>query len=426
MALQENRNINRITIVGGGTSGYLTAFYLSKTYPAKTITWIYPEVNEPIGVGEALIPDVSHFLNDLGISHSDVILHCNGTLKVGIKFEDFNAPGESFTFPFGIGEGIKHNSASIDRIMKVDTVPDDMLEYSDISVHFRASELLAYMDTLVPAIPNLKVERRTATLEELAGTYDLLIDSTGFRRRIANWPDNFVSIADRVPNNSALVFRHKYTDMPAQCKPYSIFKAMNYGWIWNIPLGDQLAVGYVHDNKFDAMPEFLEYIKHKFGLDVTADQIGRVAMQTGRNKVHLKDNVVAIGLASAFIEPIESTGLYLVTSALKKLAQYIDGTLDEEVYNQSINDEFDAVTNFIIAHYKYSSRTNEYWDHYKDIPVEDHKELDIFPAEAWDYVLAGFRDDVVRPADTIDPKDLIGIAKGTPYYKWIKDESNFK
>lgn len=421
MALQENRNIRRIAIIGAGTSGYLTAFYLAKNYPDKEIVWTYPEENSPIGVGEALIPDVSHFLNDLGISHRDIIKHCNGTLKLGILFDGFNQEGEKFTFPFGIGQTEKYNSSSLDRMIATNKVPDNIYEYGDISVHFRASDILKYMDTLVGQFKNLTIIRKDATADDAKG-FDLVIDSTGFKKLLTNWDDNFVEISDKVPNNRALVFRHAYTDKQVQCVPYSIFKAANNGWIWNIPLGDQLAVGYVHCDKFDVMDEFVEYVQQKFHLTVDKKDIGTVRMRTGRNKIHMKDNVVAIGLCSAFIEPIESTGLYLTTSALKRLTRYIDGSLNENNYNQETNDEFDGVMNFIIAHYKYSKRSNEYWNLYKDVPVEDWREIDIFPSEAWDYVLSGFRSDVARPKDAINPQELIDIQRGKHFYKWLENE----
>lgn len=421
MALQENRNIRRIAIIGAGTSGYLTAFYLAKNYPDKEIVWTYPEENSPIGVGEALIPDVSHFLNDLGISHRDIIKHCNGTLKLGILFDGFNQEGEKFTFPFGIGQTEKYNSSSLDRMIATNKVPDNIYEYGDISVHFRASDILKYMDTLVGQFKNLTIIRKDATADDAKG-FDLVIDSTGFKKLLTNWDDNFVEISDKVPNNRALVFRHAYTDKQVQCVPYSIFKAANNGWIWNIPLGDQLAVGYVHCDKFDVMDEFVEYVQQKFHLTVDKKDIGTVRMRTGRNKIHMKDNVVAIGLCSAFIEPIESTGLYLTTSALKRLTRYIDGSLNENDYNQETNDEFDGVMNFIIAHYKYSKRSNEYWNLYKDVPVEDWREIDIFPSEAWDYVLSGFRSDVARPKDAINPQELIDIQRGKHFYKWLENE----
>lgn len=396
---------------------------MAKQYPAKEIVWTYPEENSPIGVGEALIPDVSHFLNDLGISHRDVVRNCNGTLKLGIMFDGFNQEGEKFTFPFGVGQTNKHNSSSLDRMIATNKVPDDIYDYKDISVHFRATDLLAYMDTLVGQFKNLTVVRKQATKDDAVG-FDLVVDSTGFKKLLTNWEDNFVGISDKVPNNKALVFRAPYTDKQFQCVPYSIFKAANHGWIWNIPLGDQLAVGYVHCDKFDVMDEFVEYIQEKFHMKVEKADIGSVGMRTGRNKVHLKDNVVAIGLCSAFIEPIESTGLYLTTSALKRLKSYIDGTLSEHEYNQQTNDEFDGVMNFILAHYKYSKRSNEYWDMYKNAEVEDGKEIEIFPAEAWDYILSGFRSDVTRPKDTVNPQELINIQRGKKFYSWLENERN--
>lgn len=402
----------------------MTAFHLSKTYPDKAITWIFPEENNPIGVGEALIPDVSHFLNNLGISHEDVIKHCNGTLKLGIVFDGFNEPGDKFSFPFGVTDTSEHNAASVERIMETARIPHNILDYGDISVHFRSTELLAYMDTLAPGIPNLTVHRRSVNKEDLGNSYDLLIDSTGFGRFIMNLPDNFKSIQDVIPNNRALVYRHSYTDIEKQQVPYSVFKAMDHGWIWNIPLGDELAIGYVHCDKFDVGLEFAEYVKEKFGEIVDPQSFRSVSMKTGRNEIHMKDNVVAIGLASAFVEPIESTGLYFVTSALTKLCNYIDGTMKESEYNELTNNEFDAVVNFIVAHYKYSKRSNDYWDLYKNTDVEDYRTIEIFPPAAWDYILAGFGQGAKRPMYEVNGRELIDIHRGTPYNEWIKNAKN--
>jgi hypothetical protein len=194
---------------------------------------------------------------------------------------------------------------------------------------------------------------------------------------------------------------------------------MNYGWIWNIPLGDQLAMGYVHDDKFDAMPEFIQAIKEKFNIEVSEKDIRRVKFTTGRCKVHLKDSVVRLGLASGFIEPLESTGIYLVTSAIEKITRFIDGEITEEDYNRQVNQNFDDIINFIVAHYKYSKRENEYWNHYKNLPVDRYRATEIFPQEAWDYILSGFDDTVQTPSDEMDPKEMIRIQKGTPYTEWL-------
>lgn len=430
MALQKDRDIRRITIVGGGTTGYLAAFYFSINYPNKEITWIYPKDNNPIGVGESLIPRSSQFINKFnrtgkaGLGHLDIIKHCNGTAKLGIIFDGFNRPGEKFDFPFGFGERTSFNTASIKRIMYTEKIPENILDYPDISTHFRTTELLEYLGRLSNDIPNLIIKRQEVTLEELSGTYDLLIDSTGFNSKLSFIPANFEDISHIIPNNCALVYRHEYTNKKEQCKPYSIFKAMDYGWIWNIPLGDQIAMGYVHCDKYDVKDQFIEYVENKLGIKIDPNKIGKVKFTTGRNKIHLKDNIVRIGLASGFVEPLESTGIYLITSSIEKITQYIEGSLSEYEYNNAVNQAFDDIVNFIVAHYKYSKRDNEYWNHYKNIPVEKYKETEIFPKEAWDYILSGFDETLPAPTEPIDPAELIKIHRGMPYQIWLENAKN--
>jgi tryptophan halogenase len=421
MALQENRNIRRITIVGGGTSGYLAAFYLSKNYPEKEITWIFPEENNPIGVGEALVPKSSDFLLSIGISHKDILKYCNGTLKLGILFDGFNKKGENFFFPFGIGVDDKHNGSSINYIMQKDLIPDTILEYRDMATHFNTVEFAKYLDKRTHEFDNLKILRNTVNLTELEGTYDLLIDSTGFKRHMSKQPDNFEDISHIIPNNRALTCRIKYTDKSKQCLPYSLFKAMDYGWCWHIPLGDKLSFGYVHDNKFDVREEFISHVKDYMGIDPI--EINVVNFITGRNKVHLKDNIVSIGLASTFVEPIESTGIYLIISAIERLKLYIDGEITEHEYNLQTNETFDGIVNFIAAHYKYSKRDNEYWNHYKNLKIENYKETRLFPVEAWRYVLSGFGLNEY-PKESMDPREFINIQKGTSYVKWLESIRN--
>ena len=359
-----------------------------------------------------------------GVTHSDVIRNCNGTLKLGIVFDGFNRPGEKFDFPFGLGVEPQFNSASLRRMMQTDKVTDNILDYPDVSTHFRSTDLLTYLDQFTDKIPNLKVIRNTVTLEELENTYDLLIDCTGLNSKFSYQPDNYVDISDKIPNNAAFVFRLPYTDKEKQLKPYSMFKAMEAGWVWHIPLGDQLAMGYVHCDKFDVRNEFVEYIKSYTGVDVDPSQLRKVPFVTGRCKRHLTGNVVRIGLASGFVEPLESTGIYLITASLEKIKQYIDGELEEDEYNNRVNQEFDDIINFIVAHYKYSKRDNEYWNYYKDIPVEKYKPTDLFPIEAWDYILSGFDENISTPLEQIDPRELIRIHRGIPYAEWLENEKN--
>ncbi len=342
--------------------------------------------------------------------------HANGTLKLGSKFEEFSL-GENFNFPFGIGDG------SVDKIMDLCKIPDNILDYDGISVHFRATELLRYLDTIYPQFSNLNIIRETATLADLNGTYDMILDSTGFGRHILGVDEGFVPLDDRVPNDTAYVYRQEYTDKKTQFLPYTLFTGMDYGWIWNIPLGDEIAFGYVHDGKYDVKDDFIKYLNGKLSVEVDQSKIFKVRMQTGRNTTHLKDNKLYIGLASSFIEPIQSTGLYLVVNSLTNIQKYIDGEIEETQYNININNEFDSIVDFVLCHYKYSNRKNDYWNSYKHIDINLYESNEIFPDDAWKHILSGFGEDKV-PEYKLDTIDYIKIIKGNNYKDWY--ESNFK
>jgi tryptophan halogenase len=418
-------NIQNITVVGAGTTGYLTVFHLCETYPDKKITWIYPEENNPIGVGEAIIPDVSRFLNNFGITHKDVLKNCNGTLKFGIKFKGWNTENEDFSFSFGYGSpNIKHNSASQTRIIETKKIPKKILEYSSISTHFRVTELLEYMEKIKEKYSNLTVIRKKVNLNDVKNSYDLIVDCTGFEKSVSYIPNNFKSITNKIPNNQVLLFRHSYTDREKQCVPYTVAEAMNYGWCFNIPLRNELACGYVHDNKFDIKDEFINYLQEKFNIEVNESNFKSLKMVTGRNEIHLKNNIVAVGLASCFVEPLESTGLWLVVDAVTKLCDYIDGKITEEEYNNYINNNFDAIVDWIVSHYKYSKRSNEYWDFYKNVPVKRNP-IEIFPDSGWDVILSAFIPEVKRPVEPLDAKELIEIHKGEHFHEWILKEENY-
>jgi|SaaInlV_150m_DNA_3_1039698.scaffolds.fasta_scaffold00428_5 tryptophan 7-halogenase len=433
MALQENRKLDRIAVVGGGTAGYVTTLFLCSTYPNKEIRWIYPEDNITIGVGEAIVPYVSNFMDKAGISIKDVIRECKGTLKLGIKFKDFRRVGHEFTFPFGIDA---EESAKISKIMETGKIPNDMLDYQDISNHFDVNDLMSYMDQVFDTFDNLTVERRTVKLAELSD--DMVIDCTGFSRNIfddaAPTATNFVDISSIIPNNEALIYRADYSDINTQRKPFSTFTGMKSGWSWEIPMKDKIGIGYVFPEGANVEDEFLEYLCDYFDRDVKLEDLNRVPMKTGRNEEHIIESenqtVVSVGLSSFFIEPIESTGLYLVVRAIEMLKEYIDGNSTSGQFNEAFNHEFDTVLDFIIAHYKYSDRPEQYWKDYSNIESALFGENNLFPKEAWTFILGGFEqnpegyDKLIN--NEISDKDLLNIIKGTDYNDWLNDESNFK
>jgi tryptophan halogenase len=421
MALPKNRDTDRITVIGAGTSGYLTVLYLCTKFPNKHITWIYPEINQPIGVGEASVPEVQEFLNTLGICLDDVIRNCNGNFKIGVKFVDWWKKGHTFYHPFGLTDT---ESLELEYMMQNNRIPDNLLtDYHDLASHFDVKLLTAYLDQHFTKFNNLTIERKFVnSLEEVVDT--VVVDCTGFNKSFINQidPNNFVSITDIIPNNQVFVYRADYLDKSVQQVPYTTMIAQDYGWIWNIPLADKITYGYVHNSKYDVRQSFIDYVETQVG-PIDASKVNTVAMTTGRNKNHIlhTDNktVCSVGLSSCFIEPLEATGLYLTIFGIRLLGQYIEHELTDNVYNETYNNEFDAVLDFVVAHYKYSERDNEYWRHYNNLDIALYKSNGIFPARSWDYIIAGFKD---TPRELkIKAESILKLRKGLPFNEWMKN-----
>lgn len=355
---------------------------------------------------------MTSFLKDLGIDIKTILNELNGSLKLGIKFKDFYKEGESFNHPFG--ENV-FESFNISYMMDNDTVPDNILEYNEIATHFDVRELMQYLDNVLPQFKNLIIERGEVTdINELKE--QTIVDCTGFRKSIINQflPNNFNSIIDKIPNNTALVYRAPYKNKN-QKVPYTTCQAMDNGWIWNIPLGDQLSIGYVHDNKNNVLKEFIKYIVSIFG-ECHTEHIIEIPMITGRNEKHIYEGesktIIALGLSSFFIEPLESTGLYLVQYGIKCLDKYLKEQISADYYNTDYNNEFDVILDFIIAHYKYSDRTGEYWEYYKDLEIQEYRENNIFPVLSWEYILKGFDRSNFKP---VMDRSFFSARKGTKY-----------
>ena len=144
-------------------------------------------------------------------------------------------------------------------------------------------------------------------------------------------------------------------------------------------------------------------------------------MKIGRNKAHLVDNVVCIGLSSCFIEPLESTGLYLIVTSIELLGKYINSEITSIEFNNAINDEFDTILNFILAHYKYTQNDNNYWNFYKDLQVDNFKENNIFPCTSWEYILDGM-DQYTKNTERLPIREMLHLLKQSTYNEWLDNE----
>jgi tryptophan halogenase len=426
--------IDKLTIVGAGTSGYLTVLYFCKKYPEMKVTWIYPEVNQPIGVGEATVPQVQRFLGELGISVQDMILNCNANLKIGAKFEDWSPIQKSFFHPFGDTD---ESCMDLEWFLQNNQVPPDILErYPDsvgiqensfppFATNFDVRELCKYLDKIFSTFNNLTIQRRK--IEDANEIEDKhIVDATGFAKVLINkgQPENFHSIKHIIPNNRSWVYRAKYSDIENQQQPYTTITAVTHGWIWTIPLKDVVTFGHVYDDKYDTKQEYIDFVESKLGYKIDESKIQDVKIISGRNIKHIRHDgektIYSVGLSSYFIEPIEATGLYLCSYGIRLLDELLNGRIDEPHYNSDYNREFDAVCDFVSSYYKFSKNTNEYWNHFKTLNVEKHRQNGIFPTRSWNLILAGMGQE--DKEYKIKAERILKIRKdNVKYSQWLKD-----
>ena len=371
-------------------------------------------------MGEASVPEVQEFLNTLGICLDDVIRHCNGNFKLGVKFVDFYKPGHTFYHPFGASDT---ESLELEYMMQNNRIPDSLLtDYHDLASHFDVRLLTAYLDNYFNKFNNLTIKREyVADLSTVADNF--VVDCTGFSKSFINqlMPDNFVSLTKIIPNDQVYVYRADYVNKAEQQMPYTTMIAQEHGWIWNIPLADKITYGYVHSSQYDVKQDFINYVQSIVG-SIDESKVNLVPMTTGRNKVHIMHTdktVCSVGLSSCFIEPLEATGLYLTVFGIRLLGEYINNNITDEQYNATYNSEFDAVVDFVAAHYKYSTRDNDYWDHYGNIPIELYRPNGIFPNRSWEYIMAGFTE---QPRELkIKAESILKLRKGLPFNEWMKN-----
>ena len=184
-----------------------------------------------------------------------------------------------------------------------------------------------------------------------------------------------------------------------------------------------MTFGYIHDDQYDVRQEFIDFVESKVGYKIDQNKIGNVPMITGRNINHIRhqDNktIYSVGLSSFFIEPLEATGLYLTSFGIKLLDKLIHNEITEDYYNSEYNREFDAVTDFIAAYYRYSNNTNKYWDTFKKLDIKKHRKNYIFPERSWHYILTGLGEEERKLK--ITAQSILKVRKGITYREWLKN-----
>jgi tryptophan halogenase len=416
---------SRVLIVGGGTAGWMTATYLRAAFGDRVeITLVESDRVGAIGVGEATFSTVRHFFRYLGLEEREWMPPCNATYKLGIRFENWREPGHVFYHPFerlravegfSLADWWSHVRLS-DRFDQdcfvIATLCDNKRapRYLDGSLfegdldeegsrvyrttlseqdtqfpyayHFDASLLAEFLTAHGTArgVEHVRDEVLSVALDArgwIEGvrtrdhglmTADLFVDCTGFRGLLINQAleEPFTSFQDVLPNDRAVALRVPVDTERAGIRPCTTATAMDAGWIWTIPLYDRIGTGYVYAEGY-CTPDEAERTLRAF-VGPAADELpaNHIRMRIGRCERSWVNNCVAIGLASGFVEPLESTGIFFIQHGVEELVKHFpDATFSPELrdsYNRQVGRCIDGVREFLALHYRAAARAdNDYW-----------------------------------------------------------------
>ena len=408
----------RVVIVGGGTAGWMTAAALAKLLPNRCdLRLVESEQIGIVGVGEATLPHIRAFNERLGIRECDFMAWTRGTFKLGIEFRDWGKRGDSYIHPFGTfgrgrGDVDFHHHWTRLKLMGLDMPPLEEFSFGctmarmnrfDIpstdpqrlastfgyAYQFDATLFAPYLRSLAEGLGVRRTEGMVVDVKRDGESGDIMsialgdgeivegdffVDCSGFRSLLLGdaLEEPFQDWSRWLPADRAMAMPcHTRTDVT----PYTSAIAMPAGWRWRIPLQHRTGNGYVYSSAFlsdDAAARALEQA-------VEGEAIAQprpLRFRAGRRERSWVNNCVAIGLASGFLEPLESTSIYLVQAAITALLELFPEThvspIDRNEFNRLIDFEYDRIRDFLILHYHATTRDDSpFWDYVRTMPIPD-------------------------------------------------------
>jgi tryptophan halogenase len=426
--MEDDKRIRSIAILGGGTAGWVSASLLARTLHQQGCTISVVESPEigTIGVGEATIPPITDFLKILGINEADFIRHTQATFKLGIKFLDWREPGQAYWHPFGtFGSAINrrpffhywhkakargwtphfHDFSLCSALGEMGRFrfpdantpgPASGLRYA---LHFDAGLVANYLRIYAERLGVARLEK-TVTLASLtekghidalhltAGTTlsaDLFLDCSGFRGLLIEQTlkAGYVEWNRWLPCDRAVAFP---TDVGPSRPPYTQARARAAGWQWRIPLQHRAGNGHVYASAEMSDQAALDDLLATLGKPPRAEP-RFLRFTTGRRHRFWIGNCVAIGLASGFLEPLESTSIHLAMSGIYNLLDHFPdrdfAPANIASYNDELAAEIEHVRDFIILHYAATQRGDTpFWNHCRTMVLPDSltERIDLYKA----------------------------------------------
>jgi tryptophan halogenase len=419
--------IQSIVIVGGGTAGWMSAAFLARlALPGCRITVVESDDIATIGVGEATIPYIATFNEYLGLDEDDFLRNTQGTFKLGIEFVNWGQIGESYMHGFSpIGSELDHvncyqywlkmhqmgqapdlgefsvgvvaakNAKFMRRRPEMTSSP---LSHVFNAFHFDAGLYAKYLRRYAEArgvlhqegkIVQTRLRERDGFIDAVvlesgqAIGGDLFIDCSGMRALLLGQAlgVEFDDWSRWLPCNRAIAVP---CESARPLLPYTRATAHSAGWQWRIPLQHRIGNGHVYSSEFMGQDEAMSTLMNNLDGKALAEP-RCIAFVPGRRKTTWIKNCVAVGLSSGFFEPIESTNIHLIQTAIQRVATLLPGMdfwqPDIDEYNRQTQFEYERIRDFIVLHYKLTRRDDSpFWNHCRRMEIPDtlqHK-MDLF------------------------------------------------
>ena len=424
-----SEKLKSILIVGGGSAGWMAAALLSHLFQGLyRIRLVESEEIGTIGVGEATIPAIKKFNELLELDEARFMRLTQGTFKLGIQFNNWDRIGSSYIHGFGVigqdlgwlrchqywlkakldGEASDFANFSINTAAALENrfmparsdAGDSPIGHIAHAYQFDAGLYARFLRTYAEDRGVVRSEGMVVdvTLRSEDGFIeavtlasgerieaDLFVDCSGFRGLLIEqaMKTGYEDWTKWLPCDRALALPCARSD---NFTPYTKATALDAGWQWRIPLQHRTGNGHVYSSAFMDDAEAEALLRANLDGEPLAEP-NRIRFTSGKRKRIWNKNCVAVGLAGGFVEPLESTALFLIQSSLIRLIRLFPN-LDFDPaniaeFNRQTDFEFERIRDFIILHYKATERDDtEFWRYCRDMEIPDtlQRKMDLFRA----------------------------------------------